>query len=251
MKEEIIANKYRLTFGNYGYQHLLKETGENQSSSSAIHVEEGDLPTREIFIALPVNTKPAVQFTILRQTSGNNALQHQVDRIPSYQYSVKGYVWMDDYYCVHISVNPLSRSGTNVSELQEFSVEFSSEENIFQSSGLHASTVSNSIIDNPQFGPQWKSQHASFRLDQTDEWIDYSRDYVKLGVARDGIYRIKYNDLLLYGVPIASLNPQTLRIFLKGKELPIYVSVEKDNVFNQEDYIEFLGRRNYGDVRYR
>ena len=242
-KEEFIGNKYRLTYVN-----------QEGQASSFIDSNNGDGDrnrSRELFIALPVNSHPKINFIPLRQkpiTETSVDLSNQLSR--SY-YSIKGYLWVEDQYCVHISINPLYSNNGRMQELQEFRIEFE----LGNQKISHASTQqlqrANNIIDNPIYGSAWRSAQPIANLPQTDSWINYNNDYVKLGVATDGIKRIRYNDLVSYGVPVNSLNPKTLKIFLKGKEIPIYVSGENDNVFNQQDYIEFLGRRNYGDVRYR
>ncbi|MEW5800069.1 MAG: C25 family cysteine peptidase [Bacteroidota bacterium] len=115
----------------------------------------------------------------------------------------------------------------------------------------HKKVPTPSGIDNIRFGPAWRSAQPSYTLENTDSWITYGQEYIKFGVARDGIYRVRYDDLVSYGISPAAINPKQLKVYLKGKEIPIYVSGESDNSFDPGDYIEFLGRRNYGDIRYR
>ena len=108
------------------------------------------------------------------------------------------------------------------------------------------------IIINYEDADQYRSFHKSFALsDTTGNWIDYSKDYVKLAIPEDGIYKITYNDLTNYGVAPSSVNPLTFRIFYKGKEIPLFVSGENDNTFNENDYIEFWAEKNYGSPNYR
>jgi hypothetical protein len=86
--------------------------------------------------------------------------------------------------------------------------------------------------------------HVSAQTGQ--EWIDFGRTYYKVQVARDGIYRINYNDLQNAGVPVASIDPSTLRLFHRGVEQAIYIDGESDSQLDPADYIEFYGRRNDG-----
>ena len=74
--------------------------------------------------------------------------------------------------------------------------------------------------------------------DSTGNWIDYSKEYVKLQIPDDRIYRISYDDILSYGVP-QIVNPKTFKIYYRGKELPLFVFGEDDNSFDQGDYVEF------------
>jgi len=68
--------------------------------------------------------------------------------------------------------------------------------------------------------------------------------WYKIFVNEDGVYRITYNDLQNVGINLSSLDPQTIKIFNLGSEIPIYISGEEDGVFNVNDYIEFYGTEN-------
>jgi len=82
--------------------------------------------------------------------------------------------------------------------------------------------------------------------------------WAKIGVTKNGIYKLTYNNLQNLGFPVSSINPKQIRIFGNGgtmlpalanttppddlKENPIVVVGENDNVFNPEDYILFYGQ---------
>lgn len=80
------------------------------------------------------------------------------------------------------------------------------------------------------------------------EWIDFSQQYVKLQVAKDGIYRVSYTDLQNAGISVNSIDPTTLRIYHRGVEQAIHVNGEGDAQFDPTDYIEFYGKRNDGTL---
>ncbi|HNP20000.1 MAG TPA: C25 family cysteine peptidase [Fulvivirga sp.] len=79
-----------------------------------------------------------------------------------------------------------------------------------------------------------------------DEWIDYNKQYFKVTLSQDGIYRLSYADLTNAGVPINTIDPRRLQLFYKGNEQAIFVQGQGDAVFNTTDYIEFYGKRNDG-----
>lgn len=79
-----------------------------------------------------------------------------------------------------------------------------------------------------------------------NEWIQFNQFYYKIGVARDGVYRITYSDLLSAGFPVGAIDPRRLQLFHRGIEQSIFVAGQDDAVFNPEDYIEFFGKRNDG-----
>lgn len=83
-----------------------------------------------------------------------------------------------------------------------------------------------------------------------NEWIDFSKKYLKVKVSRNGIHRIDStalaNGLSSIGVSLSSINPQHFQLFWRGQEQYIYISGESDNVFNSGDFLEFIGKRNDG-----
>ncbi len=79
-----------------------------------------------------------------------------------------------------------------------------------------------------------------------NEWIQFNQFYYKIGVARDGVYRITYSDLLNAGFPVGAIDPRRLQLFHRGAEQSIFVAGQEDAVFNPTDYIEFFGKRNDG-----
>jgi hypothetical protein len=78
------------------------------------------------------------------------------------------------------------------------------------------------------------------------EWIDFNKQYYKVSLSQDGIYRLSYTDLTNAGVPINSIDPRRLQLFYKGNEQAIFVQGQSDAVFNTTDFIEFYGQRNDG-----
>lgn len=77
-----------------------------------------------------------------------------------------------------------------------------------------------------------------------NEWIDYTpgKQYYKIKITEDGIYRISAAALQQAGINLASLNSAGLQMFHEGKEIPIQVSTSS----NQVDYVQFYGTKNTG-----
>lgn len=79
-----------------------------------------------------------------------------------------------------------------------------------------------------------------------NEWIDYSKTYFKIKIATDGIYRVSGQVLNNAGFPVAQVQGSQLRLYRMGKEVPIFTST--DGAITQQDYIEFLGEKNRGEL---
>ncbi len=83
---------------------------------------------------------------------------------------------------------------------------------------------------------------------QANSWIDYNKQYFKIHVSSDGIYRITYNELLNAGVPVNLIDPRGIQLFYRGEEQYIYIKGESSTgIFDPAGYIEFYGIRNRGD----
>lgn len=85
-----------------------------------------------------------------------------------------------------------------------------------------------------------------------NEWITYSQKYLKIKVWNEGVYRIDSaslsNALLTTGHPLSSIDPRTIQLFHNGIEEHIWVAGESDGVFNTNDFVEFVGRKNTGEM---
>ena len=80
-----------------------------------------------------------------------------------------------------------------------------------------------------------------------NEWIDYSQEYYKIPVARDGIYRLTADDLFSAGVP-TGVDPAVIKLYHRGVEQAITVEAGSDGILNGTDYIEFYGQQNDGTL---
>ena len=69
-------------------------------------------------------------------------------------------------------------------------------------------------------------------------------EYLKLLVARDGIYRVYSNDLKQYTSQNVFID--RLKLVQNGANMPFYIYDDGDNIFNNADFIEFVGVRNMG-----
>lgn len=79
-----------------------------------------------------------------------------------------------------------------------------------------------------------------------NEWIDYDKDYYKINVAEDGMYRIYYETLQQSGLPLDELTGAQFQLFHFGEEVPLDVST--DGPLGPDDYLVFHGRKNRGEL---
>lgn len=92
------------------------------------------------------------------------------------------------------------------------------------------------------------SLFAQNSFSQNYNWITPNKTYLKMYVAQDGMYRINRSDFVNAGVNVSSIDPRTIRLINKGNEIPVYFSGEGDGTFDQADYFDFFGTRNYGGM---
>ena len=79
-----------------------------------------------------------------------------------------------------------------------------------------------------------------------NDWINYDQNYFKFPIAKDGIYRIEFEQLINSGINISTLDPRNIQLFAKGKEQAIYIQGESDGSFDSNDFIEFYAENNDG-----
>ena len=79
-----------------------------------------------------------------------------------------------------------------------------------------------------------------------NEWIDYSKPYLKVKVGEDGLFRLPYQTIAASGWPISSVTATQLRIFRNGTQVPVYLTFT--GPMGLADYIEFYGEKNQGEI---
>ncbi|MHA1916534.1 MAG: C25 family cysteine peptidase, partial [Promethearchaeota archaeon] len=180
------------------------------------------------------------------------------DFYPSEEVQLEGYTWIRDYYCAIIRINT-HRYNWKKREI----IELNKAKIRLDFYNLKPFTVNNEpigafdsmldkVILNYQQAAKLRSFKAGFAADDsTGDWIDFNAEYLKLGVAADGVYRLFKSDLEDYEINVGNIDPRTFKFFYKGSEIPIFVFGEDDGSFDGMDFIEFYGTMNYGSTNYR
>lgn len=82
-----------------------------------------------------------------------------------------------------------------------------------------------------------------------NSWINPVQIYFKIPVAKDGIYRLTYADLLNGGFPVNSVDPRFIQVFHRGREQAVFfrhLQTPADAKFDDGEFLEFFGQRNDG-----
>ncbi len=109
---------------------------------------------------------------------------------------------------------------------------------------LSSPELSNGLVfKSLQTGPGILRKYLSPQLAKTIRNPLVNIPAVKIGVVTDGIYRIYKRTLQDSGAGLKNIDPRTLQLFNRGKEVPIVVAGESDGSFDNDDYIEFIGQR--------
>jgi len=115
----------------------------------------------------------------------------------------------------------------------------------------HFEEVYRSLLANYEDARKWRATIQSLEpngslADSLRDWFDPARPYLKLHIAKDGLYKLEQADFVSAGVDPNSVNPRTLKLYHRGTQVPIHVEGEFDGKLNEGDYLEFYGERNYG-----
>lgn len=90
--------------------------------------------------------------------------------------------------------------------------------------------------------------YCEFSMAQNFNWITPGKVYLKMYTVNEGMTRISRFDFVNAGINTALVDPRTVKVFYKGAQIPIYFQGETDGVFNDGDYFDFYGVRNYGGL---
>ncbi|NWG27149.1 MAG: hypothetical protein HXY48_01305, partial [Ignavibacteriaceae bacterium] len=260
------------------YKNIINYSAGIDESKAGLPI----LPSKTIFIAVPPESKidiniikektnlitnvipkanPEISLSsdsTLNYTEGKLELSLNTgDFYPQEKFIIEGYIWLRSFYCAVVRFNTHRYDWQNrqLTELTQAAIKlkfFDEKPFIANTSQLDEfEMLLEKVIINFNEAKNFRSfPPASAFNDSTGNWIDYSKEYVKLQIPNNGIYRISYDDALSFGIP-QSVNPKTFKIYYEGKELSLFVSGETDNSFDPGDYIEFWGEKNYRRVNYR
>jgi len=92
----------------------------------------------------------------------------------------------------------------------------------------------------------WILMAVTFAVRAQSEWIDFSKTYYRIPTSEDGVHRISFTALSASGINPNVIDPRSIRVFHRGKEVSIFVAGEQDGKFDPNDYIDFFGKRNDG-----
>ncbi len=80
--------------------------------------------------------------------------------------------------------------------------------------------------------------------------LPVSSPVYKILVNEDGMYHITYVHLKEEEVEVDEIDPRTFKLFLKGKQIPIFARGENDGTFDEGDEIVFYGQKLRGTKTY-
>lgn len=80
--------------------------------------------------------------------------------------------------------------------------------------------------------------------DYFNQWYRFDQNYIKVLVAKDGMYRLSLADLQAAGVDVSGLVPENLQVFYRGQEVRLRV-VKNGNALA---YFDFFGKENDGHL---
>lgn len=78
--------------------------------------------------------------------------------------------------------------------------------------------------------------------DPTRDWFETGRTYYKIPIGKDGWYRVTTANIVAAGGNPLQIDPLTLRMFTRGREIPLVIRADTS--------IEFFARKHYGDTTY-
>lgn len=240
------------------------------------------LPERTYLIAIPPFSKPEIKITdqkeeILKNiipvlqpkikllndsTLVNENIDYKnalIDNNGNNILEVIGYSWYHNFYCAEVKL-ATHFFDTNLNQLRilksaNIIVDLGNNFSV----GLNKNKLADAkninelkdILLNAQIANQFAAQQPLLLQDTTGNWINYGNEYLKIGTAKDELFKITKTDLEAKGINTSLINPKSFRLIESGIEIPITVFGEEDGSFDENDYIQFFGTLNYPKISYR
>lgn len=240
------------------------------------------LPSKTFLIAIPKLTKPIIKMVNVHSEIISNTIPEVQPRSKKINDStivyekvkfeeaivddthndveLLGYTWYREFYCAIVKINThkfdyntrqiirINNCDLKVEFDPNYPLDFNT---ITKEPFADNLKLSNSLIINSEIANNFAAKQPLNLPDTTGNWINYNSNYLKLGIAKDGIVRITKEELDLLNIPTSSIDPRTFKLFSLGNEVKIFVKGENDGSFDDNDFIEFWGHRNYPKISYR
>ncbi len=270
--EKVENEKYKISFDAPSIIYTIKQLNNRKEIYFPGFMDEDTpgtfvLPRKDLFIAIPPNSNPIINLKILSSETidaipainpsvkslddsivAYEAIEKPVKNIIESDLEIKGKLWIGNNYCVHVSIKLFDFDSYNrrVSKYDKFEINLNFKSNLSPlQKQLNRNSEVSPLIINPELAANYFGT-PKFPVADSDSWIDYTKDYLKIGTALNSIYKITPKELASFNVSVNSIDPKTFKMYKNGNEIPIYVKGEDDGVFDDSDYVEFVGERNYG-----
>lgn len=110
------------------------------------------------------------------------------------------------------------------------------------SEGLFEQVLQQAVVNYPS-AKNWRAKNAPAKLALSRSSVTYtSGTWYKVAVNADGIYQVTCAQVQSAGIDLASLDPNTLKIYKQGTELALNVAGQNWERCDSRDYIEFFGQ---------
>ncbi len=107
------------------------------------------------------------------------------------------------------------------------------------------STTSKILLNSAMVLPETQSLS---KIEMNISGQRYQSDRYKINIKETGLYKITYELLAQYDIPVDQFDPRRLKLTNRGQEIPIYFKGGGDGTFDTGDYFEFWGEQNRSDL---
>ncbi|KAB7730287.1 hypothetical protein F5984_14065 [Rudanella paleaurantiibacter] len=88
--------------------------------------------------------------------------------------------------------------------------------------------------------------HSVLAQPTGDEWVRADQIYLKIPIARSATYQLTASHLRRAGIDPAAIDPRTVQLLHRGREVPVWLTGESDGRFDAGDTLSFEGHANDG-----
>lgn len=163
--------------------------------------------------------------------------------IPQSKYIIKGSFEYRERKFLHIDIPYFNIKNNEICYLDEIQID------ILQiSDNYNLYTQDNFIFIKSPYSTKIKKIQS---IQAAYNWFIPGKEYYKLAVYYDGLYKLDYTFLQKIGLHVTTTNPTNVKLYYKGKQIPLKFFGNNDDTFSQDEFFVFIGTRNYSGDNYR
>ena len=98
------------------------------------------------------------------------------------------------------------------------------------------------LVINYEIMSDWITKEETQQNKTSTFWYNSNQNYYKIYLAKKGVYRVTYDELIAAGVPLSAEIPvDKIGLYGGGESIPLDITTSQNGLFKSGDYFQFVG----------